>query len=142
MTPSQQAALEVLAGRALTSQEIADAGARKDATVAGSLSVGRTLFVPTFIGIGAILATLGATAGAAVLDALTAISATNRPLYWAMQMLSQKQLDVSDPNVAVQMAALVSGGALTQEQATSILNLAAQPAPVSVSAVSDILNEA
>lgn len=140
MTPSQQMALETLAGRSLTSTEIEYALSRNDTDLATSLSVGLTKTVPTKIGIGAVLATLGAVSGAAILDTLTTVSGSNRPLYWALQMLSREQLDMSDPNVSAQMALLVTAGILTQAQSTSLLNLAIQPAPISTGQVSTLLN--
>lgn len=142
MIPTQQTALEVLAGRALTQVETALAQARDDAALAASLSIGRTRCVPTLIGMGQVMEALGPTAGAAVLDALNTAKNDYRPLYWAWGLLEKGLLDVGSPATQAQINALAGAGLMTPAQATTLIGLSSQSDPVQIAAVSDILNGA
>ena len=79
---------------------------------------------PTRIGPGSIMATLGAAQGATLLDTLTAIAATSRPIHWALQIIQRGELDLSVDGARAQVDALVGAGVLTIEQATLLKNLA------------------
>jgi hypothetical protein len=140
MTPAQQAALETLAGRALTVAEIAAANARDDATLSLSLSAGRTQTVPNLIGVGQVMEALGPVAGAAVLDALDAVRTSNRPLYWAWGLLEKGMLDVGSPATQASIHGLAAAGLMTAAQADTLIGLARRPDPVLVGVVSDLLN--
>ena len=142
MTPIQQTALEALAGRSLTATEIAAAQSRDDAGLADSLSVGRTRTAPTLIGVGQVMTALGPVAGAAVLDALDAVRSSNRPLWWAWSLLEQGALDVGNSATQAQINALSGAGLMTQAQADTMIALSHQPDPITVDAVSNILNGA
>lgn len=150
MDAGQQTALQTLAGRALTASEVTLATNRQDADLAASLSVGLTKTVPTQIGIGSILATLGPEAGAAFLDAMEALAPTCSPVKWAMVLVNAATLDVGSPATIAMVNLLVSGGTsggitvaantIPQSTATALLALAQQPAPITTDQVSAILN--
>jgi hypothetical protein len=139
MNANQQAALESLAGRAMTAGEIALASARDDADLATSLSVGRTATVSTKVGIGAVLNALGAVNGAAFLDAMEALAPTVSPIKWGLVLLDAGVFDVGDP-VSIAMINQLVPGSIPQATATLLLALAVVPAPISTDQVSAILN--
>lgn len=105
--------------------------------IAAALSVGRTKLVPTNIGFGKVLDALGPVDGAAVLDTLEAAKASNRPLYWAWNLLEKGELDVSLDSTRAQIDALAGAGAMTQAQADALKALAVQPDTVSAT---DVMN--
>lgn len=115
-----------------------DLANRDDGAIAAALSVGRTKMIETRIGYDTVLATLGATAGAQVLDTLEALAPTVRPVYWAMKLLDAGRLDVANPQTRASIDGLV-GAAMTQEQADAIKALAVVPDPVSSADVSHAL---
>lgn len=141
MTPAQQAKLESLAGRALTAGEIICAQDRQDSSLAASISAGRNRTVSTLIDAGTVMRVLGPVSGATLLDALSGLAATNRPVYWAMKLLDAGRLDVGDPNTQAQLNMLAAGGALTQAQANAMIALSQQSDPIQIETVSHILNE-
>ena len=93
--------------------------------IADALSAGRKKLVPTEIGNGLILETIGLTAGNALLDAIY-----NAPEFRHVKpLLEQGRLRVDSPLVRSTLDALVPA-VLTQEQADAIKALAEQPDPV------------
>lgn len=112
---------------------------RDDAAIAATLSVGRTRLVSRMIGIGTVLDTLGPEAGAAALDTLDALRATNRPLAWAWVLLERGDLDIGMASTRAQLQALATAGVLQQAQADALLSLAVVADPVSPSEVSAVL---
>jgi len=150
MDATQQAALQALAGRLLTTDEVTLAAARADQDLAASLSVGLVQTVPTRIGPGAVLTALGAVSGAALLDAMTALAATVSPIKWGLALLNAGTFDVGNPVSIGMINLLVTGGTIgsvtipagtvTQETATTLLALAVVPAPIATAQVSAILN--
>jgi hypothetical protein len=152
MNTNQQAALAALAGRALTSAEIALATARNDADLATSLSVGLTKTVKTLIGIGAVMDALGAVPGAAFLDAMEALAPTISAIKWGLSLLNADKFDVgSQASIGVVNtlvlggeigAVTVAAGTVPQAVATALLGLAVVPAPIDTAQVSAILNGA
>ena len=119
MTPEQirQAISEseTLTGLLPDSQAIADA-----------LSEGRTRPNGAEIGNGMILATIGLTAGNALLDALY----NTADFRYVKPLLEQGRLDVSSPLVAGALAQLVVGQVITQQEADALIALGQEPDPV------------
>ena len=83
-----------------------------------------TKVITRSIGIGTVLNVLGPQEGAAVLNALEALKTSNAVIKWAWYLLEKTDLDVGLESTRGQLDALVQGGALTQQQATAIKNLA------------------
>ena len=153
MTPSQQTALETLTGRALTSAEVTMATARQDATLATSLSAGRTVQggvpVSTFAGWCAQTGLRSVIEDAANKATSTYyLTALRSPALAILDILhgAAASLDLSasaQGQVNLQMlGAWVTAGAITAAQKAQLVSLATQPAPVAASAVSAILNGA
>lgn len=143
MTPAQQAALEALAGRALTTDEAAAAAplvaARNDVALAALVSTGRTRHVPTEIGVGTVLATIGPGAGA-WLDAITAVGEQSRDVYWALTLVHKGMLRLDMPATRAQMQALAEAVPALADGINALLGLCIAPDPVSQPAVSAALN--
>lgn len=70
-----------------------DLGNRDDGAIAAALSVGRTKIVPRLGGIGVVMETLGPVDGAALLDSLEAMVATNSAVKWAFVLINRGELD-------------------------------------------------
>lgn len=147
MTPAQKAALESVAGRALTVQEVeqitpllADDN-RNDVAISTILSAGRMRSVPTEIGIGTVLATLGDGAGA-WLDAITAVGEVNRDVFWALKLLDRGALRVDMAATRQQMQALAQAVPDLAAGIDALLTLGMEPDPLPVVDVSHALNVA
>ncbi len=95
--------------------------------IAAALSVGRTKIVSKQIGFGSVLDALGPIDGATVLDILSAAKDTNRPLFWAWNLLERGELDVGMASTRAQIDALAAAGAMTTAQADALKALAVQP---------------
>lgn len=147
MTPAQQAALETLAGRVLTADEIKaadpllDPDARNDVALAALISTGRTKHIPTELGVGTVLATLGPGSGA-WLDGLTAVGEQNRDVYWALTLLHKGTLRIDMPATRAQMQGLAQAVPSLADGINALLGLCMAPDPVSQAAVSAALNSA
>lgn len=113
---------------------------RDDVAIAAALSVGRWRYRHTEAGFGTILSAIGPVDGAALLDTLAAIKASNRPLYWAWYLLERGVFDFGTAATQAQMDALVAAGVLSADNAEKLKALGVEPDPVSVAAVSDELN--
>lgn len=87
----------------------------------------RTRIVEARVGYGAILSALGASAGAALLDALEATAGSNSPVKWAMRLLAADNLDIGNLTTRAQIDALAAAGVMTAAQATTLKALAEQP---------------
>ena len=111
---------------------------RNDPAMAAVINVNRTAVVSRLGGIGAVLEALGATAGAALLDSLTAQAATDSAVKWALVLLNAGNLDFGLASTRQMIQTLITD-VPTQ---TALLNIAALPDPVSVNDVSDVLNAA
>lgn len=123
--------------------ELADmVTARDDAGIAAALSAGRTRLRRTQIGPGTILAALGPTGGAQLLDTLTAMAAD--PQYsavkWALKVIDRGEFDLGVAAARAQVATLAAGGVMTAQTRDALLALGEEPDPVSVADVSDALN--
>ena len=146
MTPAQQASIEALAGRSMTTVEITWATNRADGALATSLSVGRTMqgTVPT----PAFAAWCSATGLRAVIeDTSKNITSPLRSAALALLDLLSWQsggLDLSasrmgQGNIAM-LAAWVSAGIVTAAQSSALTALAAVPASLDYNTISNILN--
>ena len=94
--------------------------------IAAALSVGRTRYVETQIGVGTIIEVLGLAAANPVLDALYA-----SPDYRHVKpLLDQGRLRLDVVAQAGMLQPLVTGGLLTQAQLDALLARAKAPAPV------------
>ena len=139
MNSAQQAAIESLAGRALTAEEIALATCRKDASLAESLSVNRVATQPTPIGIGTVLAVM-APSGGDFLNALEGMGAADSNVKWALKMIEQGTFDVGHPVTRAQLQAFAVAAPSMAPAIEALLRVAVHPDPVSVDTVSAILN--
>lgn len=103
---------------------------REHGAIADLVSAGRTevFFRPG--GPGLVLKALGATGGAALLDALEAQSAHVSSLKWALEMLRKDTLDFGDVETRLMIDQL-----LPPEAAEALKAVAVRPAPVSVADV-------
>ena len=94
--------------------------------IAAALSVGRTRYVETNIGVGTIIEALGLPAVNPVLDALYAA-----PDYRHVKpLLDQGRLRLDAVAQAGMLQPLVTGGLLTQAQLDALVARAKEPAPV------------
>lgn len=145
MTPEQKSALEAVAGRAITNDEVTaidpllDPDNRNDVAIADILSAGRTRPVTTEIGIGTVLAKLGADGGA-WLDALDNVGLQDANVRWSMVLIrdGRFRIDMAESRAAMQHLAtnvpdLAAGIA-------ALLTLGVEPDPLSVTDVSRELN--
>lgn len=99
--------------------------------IADALSMGRTRYVETQIGVGTIIEVLGLAAANPVLDALYA-----SPDYRHVKpLLDQGRLRLDSVAQAGMLQPLVTGGLLTQAQLDALIARAKEPAPVDEYAV-------
>jgi hypothetical protein len=116
------------------SQELIDS--KEHGQIAAIVSVGRTKFVEKRGGIGTIMSTLGATAGAALLDTMESLSASNSAVKWGMRLVNAGELDFGDAQTRAMFDQL-----LPAEAATALKSLAEVSNTVTVQQVIDALKE-
>ena len=117
----------------LSRPDCADALARRDCgELAALLSVGRTKVIDYSIGYGTVLEVLGAEAGSAFLDGLTALAATSSPVKWALKLLDRGELNIGAAATRGQLDALASAGVMPQAVADVLKGLAIVPDPYSI----------
>lgn len=142
MTPAQQTALESVAGRALTVDELTAIDPllpdRNDVAIAALLPP-RVEIVPTPIGIGTILATL-APNGGAFLDGLEAMAATDSNVKWCLKLIEQGNLDVGMAATRAQMQQFAADAPTFAAGIAELLKTAERATPIHYNAVSDALN--
>lgn len=80
-------------------------------------------WVPTAIGPGSIMATLGPTDGAALLNAVETAASSDPVMKWGLRVIESGSLDVSLPATRAQLDAMVSAGALAAAQRDALLSL-------------------
>ena len=80
-------------------------------------------WVETKIGIGAILDTLGPTAGATFLDALETLAETTPVVRWGLELIRGPGLDLSRPSARAQLEVLVAGRILQPAEGEALLAL-------------------
>jgi hypothetical protein len=133
MTPEQQAALEAVAGRQLSADDIVQiepllmAGDMHG--IAEALSVGRVKLQSKEIGIGTILAVM-APAGGAFLDALESLGATDRNVYWSMELIRQGRFDIGMPAARDQVRVLADTNPAIAPGITALLAVAEASDPL------------
>lgn len=96
--------------------------------VAQLISVGKTKLVPTEIGSGTILAVVGETGGAFI-DTLVAISASNRNLFWTMDLIKQGRLRIDLQATRDSMGALAIAVPSIAPAIDALLTLGYAPDP-------------
>lgn len=101
--------------------------ARDCGALAAILSAGRTKLIDRNIGYGTVLEALGAEAGAAFLDGLTAVAATSSPVKWALKLLDRGELNIGAAATQSQLDALVTAGVMPQAVADTLKALALVP---------------
>ena len=117
----------------LSRPDCADALARRDCgELAALLSVGRTKVIDYSIGYGTVLEVLGAEAGSAFLDGLTALAATSSPVKWALKLLDRGELNIGAAATRGQLDALAAGGVMPQAVADVLKGLAIVDDPYSI----------
>jgi len=99
-----------------------------DQAIADLLSIGRVRVVPTEIGVGTILATLG-TAGGPFLDGLVTLSEQDRNTYWALDLVKQGKFDIGMSGTRLQMRALAQEKPQLKAAFDILLSLAEVPDP-------------
>lgn len=120
--------------------DCADALAARDCgELARILSVGRTKLVERNIGYGTVLDTLGADAGAAFLDGLTALAATSSPVKWALKLLDRGELNIGAAATQQQLDMLASVGVIPVDVAEALKNLAVVPDEITATQVQTAL---
>jgi len=122
----------------LSRQDCADALARRDCgELAALLSVGRTKVIDYSIGYGTVLEVLGAEAGSAFLDGLTALAATSSPVKWALKLLDRGELNIGAEATRGQLDALAAGGVMPRAVADALKALALAPDVVTMQQVAE-----
>lgn len=142
MTPTQQTALEGLAGRSLTAPELAQIDVllpiRNDVAIAEILSLGRVKSEIVIIGSGTVLNTMER--GGEFLDLLTSLGATDRNIYWSMDLIKQGRLELGGTKVKAQLQQMATLKPDFAADIAALLALCEKPDPVHFNAVSDALN--
>ena len=124
----------------LSRPDCADALAARDCgELARILSIGRTKLIERNVGYGTVLDTLGADAGAAFLDGLTALAANSSPVKWALKLLDRGELNIGAEATRGQLDALAAGGVMPQAVAEALKNLAVVPDEITASQVQTAL---
>ncbi len=122
----------------LSRPDCADALARRGCgELAALLSVGRTKVIDYSIGYGTVLEVLGAEAGSAFLDGLTALAATSSPVKWALKLLDRGELNIGAEATRGQLDALAAGGVMPQAVADALKGLAMGPDVVTMQQVAE-----
>lgn len=145
MTPAQKSALEAVAGRALTADEIAAIDPllpeRNDVAIAGVLSSGRVRVEPKRVGIGTILATMRPNGGA-FLDALEQLASTDSNIKWTLKLIEQSNFDIGLPATRDELTAFAAAHPALAANIAALLAVAEIADPIHYNAVSDALNVA
>lgn len=124
----------------LSRPDCADALAARDCgELARILSVGRTKLIDYSIGYGTVLEVLGAEAGSAFLDGLTALAATSSPVKWALKLLDRGELNIGAAATRGQLDVLAAGGVMPQAVAEALKNLAVVPDEITATQVQTAL---
>ena len=124
----------------LSRPDCADSLAARDCgELAALLSVGRTKVIDYSIGYGTVLEVLGAEAGSAFLDGLTALAATSSPVKWALKLLDRGELNIGAAATRGQLDALVTAGVMPQAVADALKNLAVVPDEITATQVQTAL---
>lgn len=143
MTPAQLSALESVAGRVLTSDEIVAIKPflpdRNDVAIADILSAGRVKTQATPIGIGTVLAVM-TPSGGEFLNALESMGATDANVKWALKMIEQQTFDVGHPVTRSQLEAFSDAVPTMATAIAALMSVAESADPIHYNDVSDALN--
>jgi hypothetical protein len=93
--------------------------------IAATVSAGRVKAVSKIGGVGTVMDTLGAEGGAALLDALEAMAATNSAVKWAFVLINNGTLDFGLDSTRAMITALVPSPAKE-----ALLSMSEVPDPV------------
>lgn len=105
---------------------------REHGAIADLVSIGRVRVVPRLGGIGAVMETLGAIDGPAVLDTLESLKATNAAIRWGLVLLERGELDFGSAVTRQLIDGLVASGVMAQGHGDQLKAVAVVPSPVSV----------
>ena len=114
------------------SKELIDS--QEHGQIAAIVSAGRKQIIGKCGGIGTIMDALGADAGAALLDAMEALSATKPAIKWGMRLVNAGELDFGAAQTRAMFDLL-----LPAEASAALKAVAETPDPVTVSQVIDAL---
>ena len=142
MTPAQQAALETVAGRELTPEELTAIEPylvdRNDVQIAALLPA-RMMLSETTVGVGTILAKMYP-AGGAFLDSLQALGQTDSNVKWALKLIEGGNLDVGHPLYRGILQQFAAAAPPFADGIALLLSVAERSNPVTASEVSIALN--
>ena len=142
MTPAQQLALESIAGRGLTADEMAaiepHLESRNDGAIAALLPAAVNV-VPTPIGVGTILAVM-APSGGDFLNGLEGMAASDANVKWSLKLIERGEFDIGHPVTRLQLSAFAQVNPALAPAISALLAVAERTEPVSTNAVSDALN--
>ena len=153
MNTQEQTALEALAGRVLTSDEVEQIDGwlpgRRDDLIAGLLSVGRAKLMSHFASERGVLDRYpgGPVQADALLTKIEAVALSAHPLASivkrAVKFLGQPEgLDLGSHGVQLMLGQLAAGGAITADERAGLIAMATQADPITTNHVSDALNRA
>ena len=147
MKPAQKLKLEELAGRAMTTAELAMANGREDGALARSLSSGRTSqgIVPTPVfanwcsstGLRAVIEDTSKSLTSPLRSSALAILDL---LKWGTLGLDLSASTMGQSNIAM-LSTWITAGIVTSAQSNALMALAATSAPLDINTISNILNE-
>jgi len=103
--------------------------------IAAAVNAGRTKVVQTLGGIGTVLETLGPVDGAALLDSLEALSATNSAVKWAFVLINRGELDFGSSATRQMIDTLIPGSA-----GDALKAVAEKPDPISPARIASVLD--
>lgn len=109
--------------RVLIDTEPANA-TRTDAEVLDWLMEPSGTYASTFINARSIMATIGAAAGATILEKLSAASVNNPAIKWALSFITADGIDIGHPETRTQLMLLASTGVITDAERDSLLAMA------------------
>lgn len=142
MNPAQQSALEAIAGRGLTADEMAaidpHLASRNDGAIAALLPAAVNV-VPTPIGVGTILAVM-APSGGDFLNGLEGMAASDANVKWSLKLIERGEFDIGHPVTRLQLSAFAQVNPALAPAISALLAVAERTEPVSTNAVSDALN--
>lgn len=142
MTPAQQSALESIAGRGLTADEMAaidpHLASRNDGAIAALLPAAVNV-VSTPIGVGTILAVM-APSGGDFLNGLEGLAAPDANVKWSLKLIERGEFDIGHPVTRLQLSAFAQVNPALAPAISALLAVAERTEPVSINTVSDALN--
>lgn len=142
MTPAQKSALEAIAGRGLTADEMAaiepHLASRNDGAIAALLPAAVNV-VSTPIGVGTILAVM-APSGGGFLNGLEGLAAADANVKWSLKLIERGEFDIGHPVTREQLSAFAQANPALATAISALLAVAEHTELASTNAVSDALN--